>query len=476
MTNDLYIYNTLSRRKEKFIPIKKNFVGMYVCGMTVYDYCHVGNARVWVFFDVVARFLRSIGFAVKYVRNITDIDDKILKRAAELNQNYQNVTARFIAAMLEDEKALNVVRPDFEPRVTENIPEIIDMIKILLKKGFAYVANNEDIYFDIRKFANYGELAQQNLDDMRAGARVEVEIAKRDPLDFVLWKKAKSNEPFWDLKLDNGKIISGRPGWHIECSAMAKKHLGCNIDIHGGGADLQFPHHQNEIAQSECACDSKFVNYWMHVGFVRVDEKKMSKSLGNFFTVREVLKKYHPEVLRFFMLGSHYRSPLNYSTENLDMAKAALERLYNAIRGLEIIQKKSFSKAFLAKNLVINNFYQKLNSALKDDFNTPIAIAAIFDLATEINKLRAENKIDDAVNCAFAIKQAGAILGILQEIPEKFLQGDAIDALKIEQLIAERNLARENKNWARADQIRQELLQQGIVLEDLVGGTIWKKF
>ena len=456
----LHIYNTLTRQKEIFKPQTEGQVGMYVCGMTVYDRCHLGNGRIWIFFDVVVRYLRTLGYNVNYVRNITDIDDKIIKRAAELNEDYTVVIERFIKFLHEDEKALHVLPPNIEPRVTEHLPQIIELIKALITKGYAYLAANGDVYYDISKFPTYGELAHKDLENLRVGARVEVNTAKHDPLDFVLWKQAKPNEPAWDSPW--GK---GRPGWHIECSAMAMRYLGKHVDIHGGGADLQFPHHQNEVAQSEAFLGARFVNYWMHVGFVQMDKQKMSKSLGNFFTVHELLAKYHAEVLRYFILASHYRSPLNYTVDNLNQAVGALTRLYTALRNLECTKEINLSEVLTLQK----RFY----AAMDDDFNTPEALAVLFDAARECNKSR-ESNVDAAAQYAKLLRDLGEILGILQSDVEGFLRGDVND-VAIERLITERNNARKNKNWQLADEIRKRLEQQGIVLEDAAGKTVWKR-
>ena len=366
----LKIYNTLTRSKQDFIPKQPGKVGMYVCGMTVYDFCHIGHARVMVVFDTVARYFRHAGYQLTYVRNVTDIDDKIIQRARDNQEDYNTLTERFIVAMHEDERALSVLPPDLEPRATQSINDIIQMIETLITKNFAYVGGNGDVFYAVSNFPGYGKLSGKNIEDLQAGERVEVDTAKRDPLDFVLWKMAKPGEPYWDSPWGQG-----RPGWHIECSAMSTCCLGNHFDIHGGGMDLQFPHHENEIAQSEGATGEPFVNYWMHNGFVRVNEEKMSKSLGNFFTVREVLKQYRPEIIRFFILSSHYRSPLNYSDEQLDDAGVALTRLYNALRGIEITDAP-----------VNPEYLQRFEQAMDDDFNTPVALAVLFDLAREINK------------------------------------------------------------------------------------------
>jgi cysteinyl-tRNA synthetase len=465
----LKIYNTITRKKETFQPINPPKIGMYVCGMTVYDFCHIGNGRVFVFFDVVAKYLRSMGYDLTYVRNITDIDDKIIKRANETKLEYNAFTQKYIEAMNIDMEALGIQKPTVEPRVSENMAAIIEIIQILLDKGYAYAATNGDIYYDINKFRTYGELAQQDLNSFRAGARVEVAESKRDPLDFVLWKNAKPNEPSWDAPW--GK---GRPGWHIECSAMSQKYLGKHFDIHGGGADLQFPHHQNEIAQSEAAYDCKFVNYWMHVGFVSVNHEKMSKSRGNFFTIREVLKQYSPEVLRYFLLASHYRSPINYSDENLEMAQAALKRLYTAIRGLPLATKQQPSLSAEEKKLQ-DDILTSFKNAMDDDFNIPLALSCMFELARHINKLRDAGKIEIAsAHAKVLCHEMGDLLGIMQQNPDQFLQ-EGVDETKITQLIDARNQARANKDWAAADQIRNTLLEMGVIIEDTAQGTTWKK-
>jgi cysteinyl-tRNA synthetase len=454
----LKLYNSIAREKQEFHPIVPGKVRMYVCGMTVYDYCHLGHARVMVVFDMVARWLRASGFDLIYVRNITDIDDKIIKRAAENYESIGVLTERFILAMDEDAAALGVIKPDLEPRATQHIPDMLELIGALVDKGLAYCAENGDVFYSVRGFDGYGKLSGKSLSDLRAGERVEVDAYKRDPLDFVLWKTAKPGEPFWDSPWG-----PGRPGWHIECSAMSKHHLGHHFDIHGGGQDLQFPHHENEIAQSEGAHDCTYVNYWMHNGFVRVDEEKMSKSLGNFFTIREVLKKYDPEVLRFFILRAHYRSPLNYSDQHLDDAKQALTRLYTALRGLSVPAVEiDWSEAS----------GMRFKVAMDDDFNTPEAMAVLFDLANEANKTH-------AIQIAARLKALAGVLGLLQRDPEVFLQGDAmasfLDAAGIEAMIAERAYAKKIKNFVEADRIRQELLDHGIVLEDTPQGTTWRR-
>jgi len=459
----LSIYNTLTREKAPFQPIEANKVRMYVCGMTVYDYCHIGHARVLVVFDVVARYLRHIGYDVTYVRNITDIDDKIIKRANENGEDINSLTERFITAMHEDADALNVLRPNEEPRATESLHLITDMIQNLVDKEFAYVADSGDVLYSVNKFDGYGKLSGKNLEDLQAGSRVDVDQSKRDPMDFVLWKSAKPEEPSWKSPWGNG-----RPGWHIECSAMSTHCLGNHFDIHGGGADLQFPHHENEIAQSEAATGEQFVNVWMHNGFVRINEEKMSKSLGNFFTVREVLDKYAPEVVRYFILTSHYRSPLNYSDQQLDAAQHALGRLYTALRGLPepkgIYDDDTYSKEF--------------HKAMDDDFNTPEAIAVLFEMTREINRLR-EQLSEEAAELGVELKKLAGVLGLLQDDPDSFFKAsigdDGLSAEQIETLIAARNAARKEKNWSEADRIRDELQEKGIVLEDGAQGTTWKK-
>jgi cysteinyl-tRNA synthetase len=454
----LKIYNSIAREKQIFTPIVAGKVSMYVCGMTVYDYCHLGHARVMVVFDLVNRWLRASGFDVTYVRNITDIDDKIIKRANENNESIEALTGRFIQAMDEDAEKLGVMRPDIEPKATTHIGAMLDMIGALIEKGHAYQAPNGDVFYAVNSFADYGKLSGKSLDDLRAGERVEVDNTKRDPMDFVLWKSAKPGEPSWDSPW--GK---GRPGWHIECSAMGASHLGKHFDIHGGGQDLQFPHHENEIAQSEGAHDCTFVNYWMHNGFVRVDDEKMSKSLGNFFTIREVLKKYDPEVVRFFILRAQYRSPLNYSDQHLDDAKQALSRLYTALRGQDVPATPiDWQQPYAAR----------FKAALDDDFNTPEAFAVLFELANELNRT-------GAAETAASLKSLAGVVGLLQRAPETFLQGresaHGYAPESIEQLIAQRLAARQSRDFAEADRIRKELLDNGVFLEDGPQGTTWRR-
>jgi len=453
----LNLYNTIAREKQPFVPITPGQVRMYVCGMTVYDYCHLGHARVMVVFDMVSRWLRTEGLKVTYVRNITDIDDKIIKRAAENHEPISALTQRYIQAMNEDADALGVIRPDAEPRATDYVDGMINMIDKLIQRKLAYVGKNGDVFYSVSDFEGYGKLSGKSLEDLRAGERVEVDSAKHDPMDFVLWKSAKPDEPSWDSPW--GK---GRPGWHIECSAMSEHLLGEHFDIHGGGADLQFPHHENEIAQSEGAHDCTFVNYWLHNGFVRVDNEKMSKSLGNFFTIREILKKYDAEVVRFFILRAHYRSPLNYSDHHLDDAKQALTRLYTALRGIP-----------LTTNTIdwSNPAAARFKAAMDDDFNTPEAFSVLFELANEVNKTH-------AIETASMLKLLAGVVGLLQREPDIFLQGAtavADDAFNIEALIATRNAAKQAKNFAESDRIRKQLTDEGIVLEDTPQGTTWRR-
>jgi cysteinyl-tRNA synthetase len=457
----LRVHNSLTRQKQPFQPIRPGEVRMYVCGMTVYDYCHIGHARVMVVFDVIRAWLQISGYQVTYVRNITDIDDKIIRRAAENGEDIGRLTARFIDFMNEDAAALGVSRPDFEPRATQYVPAMLRIIDALVKKGLAYRAPNGDVYYAVREFAGYGKLSGKSLEDLRAGERVEVDPNKRDPMDFVLWKAAKPGEPAWDSPWG-----PGRPGWHIECSAMSEELLGEHFDIHGGGQDLLFPHHENEIAQSEGAHGHAFVNYWLHNGFVRVDDEKMSKSLGNFFTVREVLAKYDPEVVRFFILRAHYRSPLNYSDQHLEDARAGLTRLYTALRDTP----PAYVRAAIDWS---NPFAARFKAAMDDDFNTADACAVLFDLASEVNRTRAPAD-------AALLQGLGGALGLLQREPLAFLQGGAPAAGElspdaIEALIAQRTAARKAKNFAEADRIRKELEAAGVLLEDTPSGTIWRR-
>lgn len=456
----IYIYNTLTRQKELLRPINPPKIGLYVCGLTVYDDCHIGHGRLFIWFDTLVRYLRNIGYKVTYVRNITDIDDKIIKRAKEMNIDYKELTTQVISSMHADEKLLNIIPPDFEPHVTDHISEIIDMIQILINKGFAYATQNGDVYYSVEKFKTYGELAHQDINSLIQGARVETNEEKQNPLDFALWKTAKPEEPSWPSPWGNG-----RPGWHIECSAMAKKYLGKNFDIHGGGNDLQFPHHQNELAQSEAANNSPFANYWMHMGFVQNNQEKMSKSLGNFFTLKDILNKYPPEVLRFFILMSHYRSPVNFSDENLDNAEVALRRFYITLRDLP-------PENIIEAEITNSPFYKNFHLAMADDFNTPKAISILFDLTREINQLRDTKQLSKAKEQCAILKYLGGILGLLQEPPSIFLKSK-VDSVIIETLIANRNLERQNKNWQEADKIRDKLTAMGIALEDTKIDTTW---
>ena len=468
------LYNTLTRQKEEFVPLNPENVRMYVCGMTVYDYCHLGHARVLVVFDMIARWLRQHGYPLTYVRNITDIDDKIIARANENGETIGELTARFIAAMNEDSDALGVLRPDIEPKATEHIGQMIAMIEDLIANGKAYPAPNGDVYYAVREFAEYGQLSGKSLDDLRAGERVDVDTNKRDPLDFVLWKAAKPGEPSWESPWGNG-----RPGWHIECSAMGGELFGQTFDIHGGGADLQFPHHENEIAQScgahggLCGHDAphaagkrinSHVKYWLHNGFIRVDNEKMSKSLGNFFTIRDVLKKYAPEVVRFFILRAHYRSPLNYSDAHLDDAKNSLARLYNTLGNVQAAEFTVREDA--------NDYTRRFFAAMDDDFNTAEAMSVLFELANEANKT-------GSAELAGCLKALGGTLGLLQDDPQHFLQSGGeeggLSADEIEALIAQRKTARETKNWAESDRIRDLLAEHKILLKDGADGTTWTR-
>jgi len=479
----LQIYNSLTGKKEEFVPIEPGKVRMYVCGMTVYDLCHLGHARVMVVFDVVCRYLRERGLEVDYVRNITDIDDKIINRANEKGEPFGDLTERFIAAMHEDSEVLGILPPTQEPRATAHMDEILSMIRELVAKGHAYVAENGDVYYAVASFDGYGKLSGKDPQELRAGARVEVGEAKRDPLDFALWKASKPGEPAWDSPWG-----PGRPGWHIECSAMSTCCLGNHFDIHGGGADLQFPHHENEIAQSEAATGEPFVNLWMHNGFVRVNEEKMSKSLGNFFTVREILGRYDPEEVRYFILTSHYRSPLNYDDEHLNNARAALTRFNIVLRDLPEAEPAGGEA-----------FQERFHAAMDDDFNTPEALAVLFDLAREINRVRLEDE-QMAAALGAELKYLGGVLGILQGDPEAYLKGkpksvvtrpgiltahyellggveisNGISDQEIEELIRQRNAARKSKKWAEADRIRDELQAVGVLLEDGAEGTTWRR-
>jgi cysteinyl-tRNA synthetase len=458
----LQIYNTLTKSKTVFTPIEPGKIRMYVCGVTVYDYCHIGHARVMVAFDLITRYLRARGWDVTYVRNITDVDDKIIRRAAENGESVDALTERMIAAMHEDEARLFVLRPDLEPRATAHIDDIIEMVSILIDKGYAYAAANGDVYYRVERFENYGRLTNKVIEDLRAGARVEVEEAKESPLDFVLWKAAKPGEISWPSPWGEG-----RPGWHIECSAMSKCCLGATFDIHGGGPDLPFPHHENEIAQSEAANGCSYVNYWMHAGPVRMGQEKMSKSLGNFFTIREVLKHYNPEVVRYFLSSVHYRSYIDYSEDGLREAHSALERFYQALKAVPVV----------AEDVTLQNDYeQRFVAAMDDDFNTPRALAILFEITSELNKAVREGD-SAAPQLAAQLKRLAGMIGLLQQEPDQFLQGKVgesdLSAEQIEALIEQRALARKNKDFAESDRIRDLLAEQGVILKDSRQGTSW---
>ena len=477
------IFNSLTGRKEALEPLQPGHVRLYVCGMTVYDYCHIGHARVMVVFDMVVRYLRARGYRVTYVRNITDVDDKIIKRAAENNESIDALTARFIQAMNEDSAALGVLPPDQQPRATQHIGDIVKMIATLVDKEFAYRAPNGDVYYAVNRFASYGALSRENLEDQRVGARVEIDANKRDPLDFVLWKAAKPGEVSWPSPWG-----LGRPGWHIECSAMATCSLGNHFDIHGGGMDLKFPHHENEIAQSEAATGEKFVNIWMHNGFVQIDDEKMSKSLGNFFTVREVLQTYKPEDLRFFILNSHYRGPLNYSDAHLDQAHAACERVYTAMR--DIPRDDSFKLSWDDVDA------QRFAAAMDDDFNTPAALAVVFDMARDLNRAKDQSDAAGQTRLANLLRALGGVLGLFQNVDDDASQGMIVKNVNASTgtlafkggvsqhagleaefltLIAKREEARAAKNWAEADRLRKALQERGILIEDGAQGTRWRR-
>ncbi|GIU26324.1 cysteine--tRNA ligase [Shewanella hafniensis] len=457
----LKIYNSITRQKQEFKPITPGKIGMYVCGVTIYDLCHIGHGRTFVSFDMIVRYLRYAGYEVNFQRNITDVDDKIIKRANENNESCEALTERLIGEMHQDFDALNMLRPDFEPRATLHIAEIIDMVELLLARGHAYVASDGDVLFSVASYPDYGRLSGQNLDQLQAGARVEVDETKQNPMDFVLWKMSKPGEPTWESPWG-----PGRPGWHIECSAMNSKHLGLHFDIHGGGSDLQFPHHENEIAQSCCAHDTPYVNYWMHTGMVMVDREKMSKSLGNFFTIRDVLGHYDAETVRYFLLSGHYRSQLNYSEDNLKQARSALERLYTAIKDVDLTVAAAQAEEFIAK----------FKAAMDDDFNTPEAYSVLFDMVRDINRLKLTD-MAQASALAVTLKQLADVLGLLSQEPEAFFQGGGSDdeVAEIEALIVERNRARTEKDWAAADVARNRLNELGVELEDGPSGTTWRK-
>ncbi|PKG58014.1 cysteine--tRNA ligase [Shewanella sp. Choline-02u-19] len=457
----LKLYNTLTRQKEQFVPIQPGKIGMYVCGVTIYDLCHIGHGRTFVSFDMIVRYLRYSGYDVNFQRNITDVDDKIIKRANENNESCDSLTERLIGEMHRDFDSLNMARPDFEPRATLHMPEIITMVEKLIAREHAYVASNGDVLFSVSSFPEYGRLSGQNLEQLQAGARVEIEDAKRDPMDFVLWKMSKPGEPTWDSPWG-----PGRPGWHIECSAMNSKHLGDHFDIHGGGSDLQFPHHENEIAQSCCAHDTPYVNYWMHTGMVMVDKEKMSKSLNNFFTIRDVLNHYDAATVRYFLLSGHYRSQLNYSEDNLKQAKSGLERIYTALKDLDLTLEAAAAEQFVAQ----------FKRAMDDDFNTPEAYSVLFEMVREINRLKLTD-MAQASALGVALKQLADVLGILSQDVDTFFKGEGSDdeVAEIEALIVERNRARTEKDWGAADIARDGLNALGVILEDGPEGTTWRK-
>ncbi len=459
----LKIYNSLTKQKETFTPLKAGHVGLYVCGVTVYDHCHIGHARTYLAFDVVVRFLRWQGYHVHYVRNITDVDDKIIRRAQENDESIEALVERFTHIMHEEFSRLGTVPPDEEPRAIQSIPDMLAMIGELLDKGFAYVADNGDVYYAVSQFADYGKLSGQHIEQLRSGERVDVNPDKRDPLDFVLWKAAKPGEPAWESPWG-----SGRPGWHIECSAMTKRCLGSQFDIHAGGSDLRFPHHENEIAQSEAANGCTFANYWMHSGMVRVNADKMSKSLGNFFVIRDVLLEYPAEAVRYFLISAHYRSELNYSDDNLRMAKASLSKLYLALRGLPVLE---------AAEGIANAHEESFVAAMQDDFNTPEALAVLFDLARQVNRLR-ETDVAQAAQHAYHLKRLAGVLGLLQQDPDAFLAseatGDSDQDAQIDALLAARAAARAARDWSEADRIRDELDALGVIIEDSAAGTTWR--
>ena len=460
----LQLFNTKTRQKERFEPLVEGKVGLYVCGITVYDLSHMGHARTYLSFDVLVRYLRHLDYDVKYVRNITDVDDKIIARANENGETTEALTERTIAMMHEDFAALNLVEPDIEPRVTGHMAEIIDVIEKLVARGYAYQAGSGDVLFDVSKFDDYGKLSRQNLEQLQSGARVEVAAGKDDPLDFVLWKTAKPGEPAWASPWGDG-----RPGWHIECSAMNHKHLGEHFDIHGGGSDLIFPHHENEVAQSCCAFDTPYVNTWMHTGMVQVNDEKMSKSLGNFFTLRDVLGEHDAEILRFFLMSAHYRSQLSYSQDNINQAKSALERLYTALRGVKVDS---------VTDLSYGGYLERFEQAMNDDLNVPEAYSVLFDLARDLNKHKSQGNAgaEEAGKLAAVLKGIGGILGFLQRDPKAFMQsGNDDEVAEIEALIKARNDARAAKDWGAADAARDKLTALGIVLEDGAGGTTWRR-
>ncbi len=459
------LYNSLTQQKEVFKTIEPLNARIYYCGMTVYDHCHIGHARGWVVFEAFKRFLQSQGYTVTVVRNITDIDDKIIAKANEHGEASAQWAQRFIDAMHEDEIGLGLTPVDHEPQATDYVEQMIDLISKLIDKGIAYQAENGDVCFSVRAYPAYGALSKRDVDALRAGVRKESDSNKKDPLDFVLWKMAKPGEPSWTSPWGQG-----RPGWHIECSAMAQSLLGTPFDIHGGGLDLKFPHHENEIAQSQAACEHAFANYWMHIGLVQVGSEKMSKSLGNFVTIRDLLKKYDPEVLRFFLLSAHYRSPLLFTDEQVQQSHASLKRLYQAINGFELTNSSS-------KNADPHHYQARFTQALSDDFNTPLAMSVLFECARQINRLRDDKNMEEAAYYAYLLKSNAETLGLLTHNPNEFLSKgeESLDMKTIEKLVADRQLARENKNWVLADQLRDELLALGIVCEDKTDGRGWRK-
>ncbi|WP_445115507.1 cysteine--tRNA ligase [Acinetobacter sp. WZC-1] len=466
------LYNSEQRKKVEFVPRQEGHIDIYVCGMTVYDYCHIGHARVMVAFDLITRFLRSQGWKIRYIRNITDIDDKIIQRANENGETITELTDRFIRAMNEDAAQLGCLPPDQAPRATEYIGQMQNLIGNLVEKGTAYPAKNGDVYFEVEKFAKYGRLSGRKLEDMQAGAseRVDVEVEKKHPFDFVLWKHARENEPFWASPWGNG-----RPGWHIECSAMSTCCLGNHFDIHGGGSDLLFPHHENEIAQSEAATGEQYVNYWMHVGFINVDGEKMSKSLGNFFTIREVMQKFHPEVIRYFIVSSHYRSPVNFSDVALKEAKTALSRFYHSF--------KAYQQAYGEKTVetLDETLVERFNQAMRDDFNTAEALAVLFEVNKELNRAVKDQHAEQATVYYSTLRHLTNILSLVQHNVDDFLKSDigqeasGLTETEIEDFIQLRQNAKKAKEFAKADEIRQSLLDRGVVLEDTRQGTIWRR-
>ena len=454
------LYNSLTQQKECITPLTPGVLKVYLCGMTVYDYCHIGHARSWVVCDAMRRYWLSQGLSVEFVQNITDIDDKIIRRAQENQESPDTLTQRFIDAMHDDMDALSVMRPTHEPRATQYVDEMIALIQVLIDKDYAYQASNGDVCFDVRRFSAYGQLSKRDVEKLVAGARIDVDDGKRDPLDFVLWKQAKPGEPTWASPWGDG-----RPGWHIECSAMSSKLLGQPFDIHCGGMDLKFPHHENEIAQSEAAHDCQFAKCWLHVGLIQVNDEKMSKSLNNFLTIHSALSTHHSDVLRYFMLSGHYRSPLNYSEDNLQNCAQALNRLYTALRGVRVSSPSKAGDAFEAR------FFE----ALSDDFNSPVALSVLFELVREMNRCRQQGDASLVSTLGATLVRLGKILGLLTVDAQQFLQGDALDVETIESLIAQRQQARLEKDWAHADALRDQLDQQGVVIEDANGETVWRK-